>query len=124
MNTLYNAGINLLTQGNDPNSDSLMADASVPSVSPSDCSSATIKKVVNNNLTSYYQDEFIERDSPISFWKFNQQATILYQAEYNGTAYDKIGYLKTNGHMWFNNATDYLLPFPPIIEFIFGNLKE
>ena len=124
LNTLYNAGINLLTQGNDPNSDSLMADASVPSVSPSDCSSATIKKVVNNNLTSYYQDEFIERDSPISFWKFNQQATILYQAEYNGITYDKIGYLKENNHMWFNNATDYLLPFSPIIEFIFGNLKE
>lgn len=43
---------------------------------------------------------------------------------YNGVAYDKIGYLKENNHIWFHNGAHAYLAFPPIMEFIFGNLEE
>lgn len=122
LNTLYNAGVNLLTQGNDYTDGLLINNSAKDYILEGD--NATIIKKVNNNLTSYYPDKLIESDEIIAFWKFNPQATILYQTEHNGMTYDKIGYLKDNNHMWFNNATDYLLPFPPIVEFIFGNLKE
>lgn len=122
LNTLYNAGVNLLTQGNDYTDGLLINNSAKDYILEG--GNATIIKKVNNNLTSYYPDKLIESDRNIAFWKFNQQATILYQAEHNGITYDKIGYLKDNNHMWFNNATDYLFPFSPIIEFIFGNLKE
>ena len=122
LNTLYNAGVNLLTQGNDYTDGLLINNSAKDHILEG--GNATIIKKVNNNLTSYYPDKLIESDEYIAFWKFNPQATILYQTEHNGITYDKIGYLKDNNHMWFNNATDYLLPFSPIIEFIFGNLKE
>lgn len=122
LNTLYNAGINLLTQGNDY-TDGLLINNSIKDYILGD-PTTTIEKKVKNNLTSYYPDEFIESDSSVAFWKFNPKATILYQTEYKGTTYDKIGYLKDNNHMWFNIATDNMLSFPPMIEFIFGNLKE
>ena len=122
LNTLYSAGVNLLTQGNDYTDGLLINNSAKDYILEG--GNATIIKKVNNNLTSYYPDKLIESDRNIAFWKFNPQATILYQAEHNGITYDKIGYLKDNNHMWFNNATDYLFPFPPIIEFIFGNLKE
>lgn len=122
LNTLYNAGVNLLTQGNDYTDGLLINNSAKDHILEG--GNATIIKKVNNNLTSYYPDKLIESDKIIAFWKFNPQATILYQTEHNGITYDKIGYLKDNNHMWFNNATDYLLPFSPIIEFIFGNLKE
>lgn len=122
LNTLYSAGVNLLTQGNDYTDGLLINNSAKDYILEG--GNATIIKKVNNNLTSYYPDKLIESDRNIAFWKFNPQATILYQTEHNGITYDKIGYLKDNNHMWFNNATDYLLPFSPIIEFIFGNLKE
>lgn len=122
VNTLYNAGINLITQANDYTDGLLINDSTKDYILGG--ANATIEKKVNNNLTSYFADTYFESDSNIYYWHFNSNAKVLYQTTYNGVTYDKIGYLKENNHYWFNIGTPDRFNYAPMIEFIFGNLKE
>ena len=123
LNTLYNAGLNLLVNTNDYNEDLLIFDTAKGYLKGG--ATATLTKTVKNNLTSYFSDTLTETDGGgICYWHFNSKAKVLYQTTYNGVTYDKIGYLKENNHIWFHNGAHTYLAFPPIMEFIFGNLEE
>lgn len=51
---------------------------------------------------------------------------VLYQSTYEGTNYDKVGYLRKNNTTWFHIGIPSFLGngYIPIIEFIRGNLNE
>lgn len=124
-NTLFDAGINLIMQGNDPTED-LYINASNDFYKNNTDDKIQINKIVSNNLTKYLPDSFLEEDQGIFLWHFNSDAKVLYQSTYDGVNYDKIGYLKRNNATWFHINAPYRFRngYVPIIEFIRGNLIE
>lgn len=127
-NILFDAGINLIMQGNDP-TDDLYINASndyYNYIGDNNHVSIQINKIVSNNLTKYLPNSFIEEDNNSFLWHFNSDAKVLYQATYDGVNYDKIGYLKRNNATWFHIAAPYNFGngYVPIIEFVQGNLAE
>lgn len=121
LNTLYNAGVNIISQYNDY-TDGLIINGEGNVISKKDY--VIIDKVLNSSITRYFDDKFTEYDGSINLWHFNSKATILYQAIYENEIFDKIGYLKENDNIWFNMGTSIFYNYTPIIEFVMGRLEE
>ena len=121
LNTLYNAGVNIISQYNDF-TDGLIINGNGNVMSKNDY--VYVDKVLNSSITRYFDDWFAEDDDYISLWHFNSKATILYQATYENETFDKIGYLKENDNIWFNIGVNNSLNYVPIIEFVMGRLEE
>lgn len=121
LNTLYNAGVNIISQYNDF-TDGLIINGNGNVMSKNDY--VYVDKVLNSSITRYFDDRFAEDDDYISLWHFNSKATILYQATYENETFDKIGYLKENDNIWFNIGVNNSLNYVPIIEFVMGRLEE
>lgn len=121
LNTLYNAGVNIISQYNDF-TDGLIINGNGNVISKKDY--VTIDKVLNSSITRYFDEKFTEYDGGISLWHFNSNATILYQAIYENETFDKIGYLKENDNIWFNMGISTFYNYTPIIEFVMGRLEE
>lgn len=126
-NTLYDAGINLITQGNDKTEDLYInASNEFRDYNTNNETKMEINKVVSNNLTKYLPNSFVDADANICLGDFNSEVKVLYQATLEGVNYDKIGYLKRNNITWFHLevANDFKERYVPIIEFIQGDLAE
>ena len=121
LNTLYNAGVNIISQYNDF-TDGLIINGNGNVISKKDY--VNIDKVLNSSITRYFDEKFTEYDGGISLWHFNSNATILYQAIYENETFDKIGYLKENDNIWFNMGISTFYNYTPIIEFVMGRLEE
>lgn len=121
LNTLYNAGVNIISQYNDF-TDGLIINGNGNVMSKNDY--VYVDKVLNSSITRYFDDRFAEDDDYISLWHFNSKATILYQVTYENETFDKIGYLKENDNIWFNIGVNNSLNYVPIIEFVMGRLEE
>ena len=121
LNTLYNAGVNIISQYNDF-TDGLIINGNGNVISKKDY--VNIDKVLNSSITRYFDEKFTEYDGGISLWHFNSKATILYQATYENETFDKIGYLKENDNIWFNMGVSTFYNYAPIIEFAMGRLEE
>ncbi len=121
LNTLYNAGVNIISQYNDF-TDGLIINGNGNVMSKNDY--VYVDKVLNSSITRYFDDRFAEDDVSINLWHFNSKATILYQATYKNETFDKIGYLKENDNIWFNIGVNNSLNYVPIIEFVMGRLEE
>ena len=121
LNTLYNAGVNIISQYNDF-TDGLIINGNGNVMSKNDY--VYVDKVLNSSITRYFDDWFAEDDDYISLWHFNSKATILYQATYENETFDKIGYLKENDNIWFNIGVNNSVNYVPIIEFVMGRLEE
>ena len=121
LNTLYNAGVNIISQYNDY-TDGLIINGDGNVMSKNDY--VYVDKVLNSSITRYLDDRFAEYDGGISLWHFNSKATILYQATYENENFDKIGYLKENDNIWFNIGVSTFYNYAPIIEFVMGRLEE
>lgn len=121
LNTLYNAGVNIISQYNDF-TDGLIINGNGNVISKKDY--VNIDKVLNSSITRYFDEKFTEYDDSISLWHFNSNATILYQAIYENETFDKIGYLKENNNTWFNMGISTFYNYAPIIEFVMGRLGE
>ena len=121
LNTLYNAGVNIISQYNDF-TDGLIINGDGNVMSKNYY--VYVDKVLNSSITRYFDDRFAEHDDYISLWHFNSKATILYQATYENETFDKIGYLKENDNIWFNIGVNNSLNYVPIIEFVMGRLEE
>ena len=121
LNTLYNAGVNIISQYNDF-TDGLIINGNGNVMSKNDY--VYVDKVLNSSITRYFDDRFAEDDVSINLWHFNSKATILYQATYENETFDKIGYLKENDNIWFNIGVNNSLNYVPIIEFVMGRLEE
>ena len=87
LNTLYNAGVNIISQYNDF-TDGLIINGNGNVISKKDY--VNIDKVLNSSITRYFDEKFTEYDGGISLWHFNSKATILYQATYENETFDKI----------------------------------
>ena len=121
LNTLYNAGVNIISQYNDF-TDGLIINGNGNVMSKNDY--VYVDKVLNSSITRYFDDRFAEDDVSINLWHFNSKATILYQATYENETFDKIGYLKENDNIWFNIGVNNSVNYVPIIEFVMGRLEE
>ena len=121
LNTLYNAGVNIISQYNNY-TDGLIINGAGNVMSKNDY--VYVDKVLNSSITRYFDDRFAEDDDYISLWHFNSKATILYQATYENETFDKIGYLKENDNIWFNIGVNNSVNYVPIIEFVMGRLEE
>lgn len=121
LNTLYNAGVNIISQYNNY-TDGLIINGAGNVMSKNDY--VYVDKVLNSSITRYFDDRFAEHDDYISLWHFNSKATILYQATYENETFDKIGYLKENDNIWFNIGVNNSVNYVPIIEFVMGRLEE
>lgn len=121
LNTLYNAGVNIISQYNNY-TDGLIINGAGNVMSKNDY--VYVDKVLNSSITRYFDDRFAENDDYISLWHFNSKATILYQATYENETFDKIGYIKENDNIWFNIGVNNSLNYVPIIEFVMGRLEE
>lgn len=121
LNTLYNAGVNIISQYNDY-TDGLIINGDGNVMSKNDY--VYVDKVLNSSITRYLDEKFTEYDGGISLWHFNSKATILYQATYENETFDKIGYLKENDNIWFNMGVSTFYNYAPIIEFVMGRLEE
>lgn len=121
LNTLYNAGVNIISQYNDY-TDGLIINGDGNVMSKNDY--VYVDKVLNSSITRYLDEKFTEYDGGISLWHFNSKATILYQATYENENFDKIGYLKENDNIWFNIGVSTFYNYAPIIEFVMGRLEE
>lgn len=121
LNTLYNAGVNIISQYNDF-TDGLIINGNGNVMSKNDY--VYVDKVLNSSITRYFDDRFAEDDDYISLWHFNSKATILYQVTYENETFDKIGYLKENDNIWFNIGVPTFINYVPIIEFVMGRLEE
>lgn len=124
-NKLFESGVNLLTIGND-SVINLSISNSKEAYSVEGMTSIEVHKIVNNNLTKYLTDSVIETDSNILLEHYNSDVKVLYQSTYEGTNYDKVGYLRKNNTTWFHIGIPSFLGngYIPIIEFIRGNLNE
>lgn len=121
LNTLYNAGVNIISQYNDF-TDGLIINGNGNVMSKNDY--VYVDKVLNSSITRYFDDRFAEDDVSINLWHFNSKATILYQVTYENETFDKIGYLKENDNIWFNIGVNNSVNYVPIIEFVMGRLGE
>lgn len=122
LNKIYNFGINSLSQYNNYTADLIINDDSKNNVFEGNFSE--VFSTNSNFLNVFLGDSFQEyAGGKICYWHFNSKATILYKTAYNNEIFDKIGYLKENGNMWFNIGVNNLINYVPIIEFIMGRIE-
>lgn len=122
LNDLYKAGINIINQYNDYTENLIINRGDDVGVTVS--GKVDIYKKVDNELTKYLGENFIDLDGARSLWYFNTNTKVLYKAKNDNVEYDVIGYLKENDNFWFNIAMSPFINYTPIIEFIMGRIEE
>ena len=117
-NSIFSAGINIFSVGNDSTSALDIISASI-----ADSKLGAHKKVINNSLTYYLPDLIAGGEDSLNLIKFVDEATVLYKNNTNNIEYDSLGYIKKNDKTWLHsqyNSDKYIIP---IIQFTLGELK-
>ncbi len=117
-NSIFSAGINIFSVGNDSTSALDIISASI-----ADSKLGAHKKVINNSLTYYLPDLITGGEDSLNLIKFVDEATVLYKNNTNNIEYDSLGYIKKNDKTWLHsqyNSDKYIIP---IIQFTLGELK-
>ena len=124
-NNLFNSHINLLTQGDDSNTNlNIISEIEWPDSTES--VSVRLKRIVDNAFTKYMPESFYFNDpGNANHIKFKEGVENLYQYEYKDQIYDCIGLYNKDNTNWLHIQTAYSFEsyYTLMVEYVLGHLS-